>query len=92
MIGPPDSRPSAASQSPSGPVESDLTWDYLNLGQYRRRIATGMPPLIISCATTGSHQKAENPGVPVTAREQAGTAPLVASAGAQIIHIHGREP
>ena len=78
---------------PSGQaVDSDWSWDFLNASQYRRRVATGMPPLIISCATTGSHQKSENPGVPVTAKEQAETAPLAAAAGAQIIHIHGREP
>ena len=92
MIGPPDSRSSPASVSPGQPVDSDWSWDFLNAGQYRRRVAAGMPPLIISCATTGSHQKSENPGVPVTAREQAETAPLAAAAGAQIIHIHGREP
>jgi 3-keto-5-aminohexanoate cleavage enzyme len=92
LIGPLDPRPVAASGSPDRPVDSDLTWDYLNPGQYRRRLATGMPPLLISCATTGGHQKTENPGVPVTAGEQAETAPQVAAAGAQIIHIHGRDP
>ena len=92
MIGPPDSRSSPASVSPGQPVDSDWSWDFLNAGQYRRRVAAGMPPLIISCATTGGHQKSENPGVPVTAKEQAETAPLAAAAGAQIIHIHGREP
>ena len=92
MIGPLDSRPSPASESAIRSVESDLTWDYLNAVQYRRRLAAGMPPLIISCATTGGHQKSENPGVPVTGREQAETAPQAAAAGAQIIHIHGRDP
>ncbi len=92
MIGPPDSRSSPASGPSGQTVDSDWSWDFLNAGQYRRRVSSGMPPLIISCATTGSHQKSENPGVPVTAKEQAETAPLVAAAGAQIIHIHGREP
>ena len=92
MIGPLDSRPSPASGSSFVSVESESAWDYLNAVQYRRRLAAGMPPLIISCATTGGHQKTENPGVPVTAGEQAATAPEVAAAGAQIIHIHGRDP
>ena len=92
MIGPPDSRSSPATGPPGQPIDSDWSWDFLNAGQYRRRVAAGMPPLIISCATTGGHQKTENPGVPVTAKEQAETAPPVAAAGAQIIHIHGREP
>ena len=92
MIGPLDSRTPLESASPGRSVDSDLTWDYLNAVQYRRRLAAGMPPLIISCATTGGHQKSENPGVPVTGREQAEAAPQVAAAGAQIIHIHGRDP
>ena len=72
-------------------MDSSLTWNYLDMGQYRKRLGSGMPPLIISCATTGSHQKSENSAVPVTAEEQAETAFLVAAAGAQIIHIHGRD-
>lgn len=91
LIGPLDSRPSPESELPSRSVETDLTWDYLSPVQYRRRLAAGMPPLIISCATTGGHQKEENRGVPVTAMEQAEAAAQVAAAGAQIIHIHARD-
>ena len=67
------------------------TWDYLNTRQYRQRISEGMPPLIISCAVTGGHQKDENPTVPVTGEEQAETAAAIYDAGARIIHIHGRK-
>ena len=49
-----------------------------------------MPPLIITCATTGSFTKADNPNLPQTAEEQAETAAQVQGAGAAIIHIHGR--
>ena len=68
-----------------------MTWDYADLKQYRKKIAEGMPPLIITCAVSGDHQKSENPNVPVTAEEQADEAAKVYAAGAAIIHIHGRE-
>lgn len=69
----------------------DISWNYTDTRQYRRKIAEGMPPLIITCAVTGGHQKEENPAVPVTAEEQAEEAAAVYAAGAQIIHIHGRQ-
>ncbi len=68
-----------------------ITWDYTDTRQYRKKIAEGMPPLIITCAVSGDHQKSENPNVPVTAEEQAEEAARVYAAGARIIHIHGRE-
>lgn len=49
-----------------------------------------MPPLIITCATTGGFTQADNPILPQTADEQAETAAQVQEAGAAIIHIHGR--
>ncbi len=67
------------------------TWDYLNTRQYRQKVDEGMPPLIITCAVTGGHQKNDNPNLPVTGEEQAETAAAIYAAGAQIIHIHGRE-
>lgn len=69
----------------------DLTWDYTNGREYRRKVAEGMPPLIITCAVTGNAQKRDNPATPVTAEEQAEEAARVYAAGAQIIHIHGRQ-
>lgn len=69
----------------------DAIWDYTDARQYSRRVKDGMPPLIITCAVTGEHQKHENPNVPVTAEEQAAEAAAVFAAGAQIVHIHGRE-
>jgi 3-keto-5-aminohexanoate cleavage enzyme len=67
------------------------TWNYTQTGEYRSKIAEGMPPLIITCAVSGDHQKSENPNIPVTAEEQADEAARVYAAGASIIHIHGRE-
>ena len=43
----------------------DITWDYANAREYVKRIHQGMPPVLISVAVTGEHQKSENPGVPV---------------------------
>ena len=68
-----------------------ITWHHVDQRLYRRSIVEGMPPLIITCAVTGGHQKDQNPSVPVTAEEQAEAAAEVYAAGAQIIHIHGRE-
>lgn len=70
---------------------TDLTWEYLDRHPYTRRIKEGMPPVIITCAVTGEHQKSQNPNVPATAEEQAADAAAVCAAGASIIHIHGRE-
>jgi 3-keto-5-aminohexanoate cleavage enzyme len=67
------------------------TWDYLDRHRYSRKIKEGMPPVIVTCAVTGGHQKSENPNVPVTADEQATEAAAIYAAGASIVHIHGRE-
>jgi len=69
----------------------DITWDYANAREYTKRIHQGMPPVLISAAVTGEHQKSDNPGVPVTAEEQADEAAAVYAAGARIIHIHARQ-
>ena len=69
----------------------DITWDYANAREYVKRIHHGMPPVLISVAVTGEHQKSDNPGVPVTAEEQADEAAAVYAAGARIIHIHARQ-
>lgn len=55
----------------------------------RQRLAD-MPPLIITCATTGGFTQADNPNLPQTAEDQAETAAQVQDVGAAIIHIHGR--
>lgn len=72
-------------------MATDLTWEYLDRHRYVQKIKEGMPPVIITCAVTGEHQKSQNPNVPVTAEEQAAEAAAVYAAGASIIHIHGRE-
>lgn len=69
----------------------DITWDYANAREYVTRIRQGMPPVLISAAVTGEHQKSNNPSVPVTAEEQADEAAAVYAAGARIIHIHARQ-
>ncbi len=69
----------------------DITWDYTNARQYVKRIHEGMPPVLISVAVTGGHQKRENPNVPVTAEEQAEEAATIYAAGARVIHIHARQ-
>jgi 3-keto-5-aminohexanoate cleavage enzyme len=69
----------------------EIAWRYTDTREYRRKIAEGMPPLIITCAVTGGNQKQQNPNVPITAEEQAEEAAKVYAAGARIIHIHGRE-
>ena len=74
--------------------ETDMktTWDYLNRSEYVQRIVGGMPPVIVTAAVTGGHQKAENPNVPVTAEEQAAAAAATFAAGARIIHITPATP
>ncbi len=72
-------------------VFMDVTWDYADARAYRRKVAEGMPPLIITCAVTGNYQKTDHPHLPVSAEEQADDAAAVYAAGAQIVHIHGRE-
>lgn len=49
-------------------------------------------PLIITCAITGAEtQKASQPALPVTPREQAESAREAVEAGASVIHLHVRE-
>ena len=67
------------------------TWDYTNRKEYARRIAEGMPPVIISVAITGTNQKTGNPAVPVSAEEQVEEAAAVFAAGATIVHFHARQ-
>lgn len=52
-----------------------------------------MPPLIITCAMTGSAQGAEvNPALPETVEDQAQSAYEAYNAGASMVHIHARDP
>jgi 3-keto-5-aminohexanoate cleavage enzyme len=69
----------------------NITWNYADAREHVQSIDDGMPPVIITAAVTGGHQKSENPNVPVTAEEQAAAAAAGFAAGARIIHIHGRE-
>src|SRR5512147_560457 len=67
------------------------TWDYGSAREYVRHLDAGMPPVIITCATTNSWQRSDHLTVPLTADEQAADAPKIFAAGGRIIHIHGRE-
>lgn len=49
-------------------------------------------PLIITCAITGAEtQKANQPALPITPKEQAESAREAVEAGASVIHLHVRE-
>jgi 3-keto-5-aminohexanoate cleavage enzyme len=66
------------------------SWNFGDTGEYLRRVSSGMPPVIVTCATTGEHRKRDHPGLPTSAAEQAEAARALFAAGARIIHIHGR--
>ena len=66
------------------------SWSFGDTGEYVRRVTGGMPPVIVTCATTGEHRKRDHPGLPTSAAEQAEAAKALFAAGASIIHIHGR--
>ena len=70
----------------------DYSWNYANQKEYTGHVASGMPPVIISVAITGTNQKSGNPAVPVSAEEQADEALAVFEAGASIVHFHARQP
>ncbi|MFN8591881.1 MAG: 3-keto-5-aminohexanoate cleavage protein [Thermomicrobiales bacterium] len=70
---------------------SGASWDFLDPAAYARRVSTGFPPVIVTCAITGDHHRADHPRLPVTAAAQAAAARDVFAAGARIVHIHGRD-
>ena len=70
----------------------DYSWNYANQKEYTGHVESGMPPVIISVAITGTNQKSGNPAVPVSAEEQADDALAVFEAGASIVHFHARQP
>ncbi|WP_371059481.1 3-keto-5-aminohexanoate cleavage protein [Rhodosalinus sp. 5P4] len=52
-----------------------------------------MPPILITCAITGSiHTPSMSPYLPVTPEEIAAQAVEAAEAGAAILHLHARDP
>ena len=66
------------------------SWNFGDTREYVRRVTGGMPPVIVTCATTGEHRKRDHPALPTSAAEQAEAAKALFAAGARIIHIHGR--
>ncbi len=74
-----------------------LTQNYTNPFKYAELVAksglTKMPPLIITCAITGSVQgKEANPNLPETLEEQVQSTYDAYNAGAAMVHIHRRDP
>jgi len=70
--------------------EMNPSWNFGDTREYVQRVTGGMPPVIITCATTGEHRKRDHPTLPTSAAEQAEAAIALFAAGARIIHIHGR--
>ena len=70
--------------------EMSPSWSFVDAREYAQRINDGMPPVIVTCATTGEHRKHDHPRLPASAEEQAEAAKALFAAGARIIHIHGR--
>jgi 3-keto-5-aminohexanoate cleavage enzyme len=73
------------------PRPMDATWNFTDAGEFTRRVNQGMPPVIVTCASTGEFRKHDHPRIPASAEEQAATAKAVYAAGARIIHVHGRD-
>ena len=71
---------------------SDYIWNFADRREYIKRLRTGMPPVIISCAITGGvHGKEANPGLPETPDEQAQSIYEAYQAGATVVHVHARD-
>jgi 3-keto-5-aminohexanoate cleavage enzyme len=70
--------------------ETSPSWSFVDAREYAQRINDGMPPVIVTCATTGEHRKRDHARLPASAEEQAEAAKALFAAGARIIHIHGR--
>ena len=70
--------------------EMSPSWSFVDAREYAQRINDGMPPVIVTCATTGEHRKRDHARLPASAEEQAEAAKTLFAAGARIIHIHGR--
>ena len=75
----------------SPPADAAASWNYTDASAYVQRVEQGMPPVIVTCATTGEYRKQDHAKIPVTAEEQAEAARVLFEAGARIIHIHGRD-
>jgi 3-keto-5-aminohexanoate cleavage enzyme len=67
------------------------SWRYTDAAEYVRRVEEGMPPLIVTCASTGEYRYHQHPNVPSSGEEQAAAARAAFDAGARIFHIHGRD-
>jgi 3-keto-5-aminohexanoate cleavage enzyme len=73
--------------------KSDYFWNYTDSYEFMRKVAEGMPPLIICVATTGGiHGKEYNENLPETAEEIADSVYDCYKSGASIVHLHARDP
>ncbi len=71
----------------------DYLWDYRDPYAWMRKVRSGLPPLMITCAITGGGPGKESHGnLPETAEEQALQTYEAYRAGACIVHVHGRDP
>jgi 3-keto-5-aminohexanoate cleavage enzyme len=73
------------------PQDTVASWNFADAAEYVRQVNDGMPPLIVTCASTGEYRKHDHPRIPALAEEQAETAQRAFAAGARIFHIHGRD-
>lgn len=68
------------------------TWNYANSYEWMEHI-TAMEPVIITCAVNGGVQgKESHAALPETPEEIAEAVHEVYTAGASVVHIHGRSP
>ncbi|MCK4818030.1 3-keto-5-aminohexanoate cleavage protein, partial [bacterium] len=71
---------------------TDYIWNVMDRREYLKRLRTGMPPVIITCAITGGvHGKEANPNLPETPDEQAQSIYEAYQAGATSVHVHARD-
>jgi 3-keto-5-aminohexanoate cleavage enzyme len=73
--------------------EFEFSWRYTDSYEFMKKVADGMPPLIICLASTGGiHGKEYNENLPETADEIVDSVYEAYNAGASIIHLHARDP
>ncbi len=73
--------------------EFEFSWRYTDSYEFMKKVADGMPPLIICLASTGGiHGKEYNENLPETADEIVDSVYEAYNAGASIVHLHARDP
>ena len=73
--------------------QSEFSWRYTDSYEFMKKVADGMPPLIICLASTGGiHGKEYNVNLPETVDEIADSVYEAYKVGASIVHLHARDP